>query len=74
MQNLQGQENATKEPPGGTGPDYLPTLKESHVQNSEWIDSQMSDHKNNTDDHKKGVTETLIPGITGQLDCFQQEV
>lgn len=56
MQNLQDQEEAIEEPPGGVGPDHLPTLKEGRVQNPEWIDSETSDHKNSTEDHKKGVT------------------
>lgn len=33
MQNLQDQEEAIEEPPGGVGPDHLPALKEGRVQN-----------------------------------------
>ena len=73
MQNLQDQEKAIEKPPGGIGPDHLPTLKEGRVQDLEWIDSQASHHKNSTEDHKKGVTETLVLGIIGQLGCLEKE-
>ena len=32
MQNLQDQEKAIEKPPGGIGPDHLPTLKEGRAQ------------------------------------------